>query len=137
MINQLTAEQIVIYKLVKRENSKYHLHFGEDGSYTVKLGLDGPIHRLDGPAVVSADGTEDWYQDGKLHRDPDPETGEELPAVIRPNGGKYWYKHGLLHRLDGPAVVEPEQHEIWIKDGVWQKETRLNQCFPYYGPAIG
>lgn len=35
---------------------------------------------------------------GELHRD-----GE--PALIKSNGTKQWYQYGKLHRNDGPAVI--------------------------------
>lgn len=41
----------------------------------------------DAPAVEYADGSKEWYQNGKLHR-------EDGPAVEYANGGKEWYRNG-------------------------------------------
>jgi hypothetical protein len=56
------------------------------------------IHRLDGPAIVWADGSEHWYMNGKRNR----ENGQ---AIIASNyKHKEWILCGKYHRLDGPAV---------------------------------
>lgn len=45
------------------------------------------LHRLDGPAVISPDGNQLWYQRGKLHR-------EDGPAAIFFNGSQKWFLDG-------------------------------------------
>jgi hypothetical protein len=45
---------------------------------------DGKLHRKDGPAIESANGTKYWYVNGKLHR-------EDGPAIESANGDKAWY----------------------------------------------
>ena len=47
----------------------------------------GRLHRLDGPAVISPDGNQLYYQRGKLHR-------ENGPAAIFFNGSQKWYLDG-------------------------------------------
>ena len=42
-------------------------------------------------------GTQQWWVNGKLHR-------EDGPAVVYVHGAKAWYINGLRHRLYGPAV---------------------------------
>jgi hypothetical protein len=42
----------------------------------------------DQPAVIYANGVQEWYVDGKLHRDGDQ------PAIIWSNGDRQWYMHG-------------------------------------------
>ena len=43
------------------------------------------FHRLDGPAVESANGDEEWYYNGNLHR-------IDGPAIFRKRSGrKFWY----------------------------------------------
>jgi hypothetical protein len=37
----------------------------------------------DKPAIIHADGSKEWYKDGKVHRDNDK------PSVIVHNGNKY------------------------------------------------
>lgn len=63
------------------------------------------------PAVVSEDGSKQWYCHGQLHR----EGGR--PAVELANGTKRWYVHGKLHRLNGPAVVDANGAIRWYVDG--------------------
>jgi len=50
----------------------------------------------DNPAVTTI-GTKQWYKEGKRHR-------LDGPAIISANRYKYWYQNGKQHRLDGPAV---------------------------------
>jgi hypothetical protein len=77
-------------------------------------------HRLDGPAIESADGDKAWWVEGKLHR-------LDGPVVEYANGYKAWCVEGKLHRLDGPAVEEADGYKEWWVDG---KLHRLD------GPAI-
>lgn len=48
----------------------------------------------DKPAIISANGRQEYHKDGKLHRDND------LPAIIRPSGNCSWYIHGAWIRSD-------------------------------------
>lgn len=62
------------------------------------------LHNKNGPAVVSPDGSEEWFLNGVRHRDGGP-------AVKQWDGAKQgfvyrWYVNGKLHRIDGPAIVE-------------------------------
>ena len=45
------------------------------------------MHREDGPALECADGTKQWWRNGKLHR-------EDCPAVERADGTNQWYLNG-------------------------------------------
>jgi hypothetical protein len=47
------------------------------------------LHRRDGPACEYADGTKEWYVDGKLHR-------IDGPAIEYANGSKQWYVDGVF-----------------------------------------
>jgi hypothetical protein len=49
---------------------------------------DGKLHRTDGPAVESSDGTKSWYQNDQCHR-------TDGPAVEYADGRKYWYIKGI------------------------------------------
>lgn len=84
-----------------------------------KPGTEG-LHRLDGPAVQYADGTECWYQNDKRHR-------LDGPAIEYANGEKYWFQNNQFHRLDGPAVELVDGSKLWYQD---DKLHRLD------GPAI-
>lgn len=103
--------------------------FDEKKEY-VKYYKNGMLHRLDGPAVVKPEYIggcyeEEWYVNGKLHRD------EDKPAFI--HGARYmtnenealyrikddfeyvWYKNGKQHRIGGPARIT--NYVYGIKDG--------------------
>ncbi len=65
------------------------------------------------PAVIYADGSKEWYQNGWLHRDND------LPAIIHDNGDQYWFQFGQLHRdNDLPAIVYANGSEDWYQNGI-------------------
>jgi len=55
--------------------------------------LDYPLPKLE----IDAMGTKRWWVNGQLHR-------IDGPAVISSAGAKYWYLNGIPHREDGPAV---------------------------------
>jgi hypothetical protein len=73
-----------------------------------RLHRDGPLHREDGPALISTDEdgtrTEHYCTLGRTQREGDG------PAVtiIRPDGAHVnaFCKGGLYHREDGPAIIE-------------------------------
>ena len=69
------------------------------------------LHRVDGPAIESADGTKSWYLNGKCHR-------EDGPAIEYANGNKYWYLNHKCHRIDGPAVECANGTKFWYLNGV-------------------
>jgi hypothetical protein len=119
----------------------------EEGTGAVFYLLDGRLHREDGPAVELADGTEQYFYEGALHRDDDLpasvlSTGErewyrygaqhrdhDLPAVVHPDGTSIYIVDGKLHRGGGqPAVVYPSGHTEWWVDGGLHRDVR-------YGPA--
>jgi hypothetical protein len=66
----------------------------------------GQLHRVAGPAVIYADGSQSWYQHGKCHR-------VDGPAVILPSGRHYWYVQGceitgeVLAWMQANAVTWP------------------------------
>ena len=65
-----------------------------DGSR--RWGLNGKLHRENGPAIEQLNGDKVWYLNGELHRVDGP--------AIDVGGDKVWYLNGELHRVDGPAV---------------------------------
>ena len=73
------------------------------------------------PAIECADGYRAWYKDGKWHRDGD------LPAVERADGSRCWYKEGKLHRAgDLPAVEErANDYRAWYKEGKLHRDGNL------------
>jgi antitoxin component YwqK of YwqJK toxin-antitoxin module len=72
--------------------------------------LNGRLHRVDGPAGESHNGTKVWYLNGKCHR-------EDGPAIEHPNGSKSWYLNGKLHREDGPAIEHNGTRGEWYRHG--------------------
>lgn len=57
-----------------------------------------------------ADGTREWYRDGKLHRD-------DGPAVEHSDGTRMWCRNGKLHREDSPAIEFADGRREWWRDG--------------------
>ena len=66
-------------------------------STSIEINDDGDIfhmsgflfHREDGPAIEWADGTKEWWVNGKRHR-------EDGPAVILSNGINFWWNNDKL-----------------------------------------
>ena len=54
-------------------------------------------HRVDGPAVLHPDGSQEWWHLGWLHRD-------DGPAVIGPGARLEWWHHGSPTWSDGERV---------------------------------
>lgn len=68
-----------------------------DGIFTCTKGTNGDLHRLDGPAVIGWDGTQEWYSNGVISR-------EDGPAVIYSDGSTDWAWNGHYGRKnDGPT----------------------------------
>jgi hypothetical protein len=59
---------------------------------TVYTNASGQCHRIHGPAVIYADGTQMWYRHGNLHRD-------NGPAVLWNKGSGQFWKNGVLTGL--------------------------------------
>jgi hypothetical protein len=68
--------------------------------------VNGQLHRLDGPARVGAEGTQEWWVNGKRHR-------LAGPAYIGANGTQEWWVNGQWHRLDGPASIRAAGTQEW------------------------
>jgi hypothetical protein len=57
-----------------------------------------------------------WYLNGYLHR-------VDGPAVICPNNYKKWCLYGQLHREDGPAIeYEGGYKEWWLNDEIFSRK---------------
>ena len=50
-----------------------------------------------------------WHQDGELHRD-------GAPAVIYADGANEWLHHGKRHRDDGPAIIYADGTKEWYRN---------------------
>ena len=67
-------------------------------------------HRADGPAIIRADGSQEWIIHGGHHR-------ADGPAIIRPDGTQEWWLRRERHRADGPAIIRADgTREWWLDD---------------------
>ena len=71
---------------------------------------DGKFHRTDGPAVIWADGDQEWWLNGERHR-------TDAPAVIHANGARRWFLNGKFHRTNGPAYITVDGDQYWFLNG--------------------
>ena len=101
----------------------------------------GKIHRVNGPAVIYPDMSEEWWVDDKLHRTDGPAEirdgicvwrlhgiihRDNGPAVEYSDGSAEWWSVGSRHRLDGPALIHGDNQE-WYRNGNLHRDN---------GPAI-
>lgn len=67
----------------------------KSGEYSrTTRGADGLVL----PAIIWANGSQDWYLDGNRHRVDKDAEGNTLPAMIKADGEKQWYIHGECKR---------------------------------------
>lgn len=100
-----------------------HCYCVEDKEGTKKYYFCHLLHRHGFPAIIKANGEEEWYLNGERHR-------IDGPAVIHQaknsdgssNKGEYWYRHGKSHREDGPACTYEDGHKEWRIDGQHHRE---------------
>ena len=72
---------------------------------------NGQRHCIGGPAVEWGDGTREWYQNGVRHR-------EDGPAYVGYRESvKEWWQRGLKHRIDGPAIEYANGYQEWWLNG--------------------
>ena len=64
------------------------------------------LHREDGPAIESADGSKYLNKNVEFHR-------EDGPAIEWAGGSREWWFKGKLHREDGPAIEYPNGDKSW------------------------
>lgn len=73
--------------------------------------------------VTDKNGTVRWFDsDGEMHND-------DGPALITATGTQEWWLHGRRHRVDGPAVVIKVSNisdplYLWYVDGKIAKSWR-------------
>ncbi len=97
--------------------------------YTMKIEIPdrtlylfcGRLHRNnDLPAVIRANGTQEWRQHGVRHRDND------LPATIYVDGSREWRRYGKIHRdNDLPAVIYADGRQCWYYHGELHRDNDL------------
>jgi len=73
-----------------------------------------------GPAIVSANGDREWYEDGQRHR------GGGGPAVELADGTREWWHRGQRHRDGGfPAVELADGTREWWEGGQRHRDGGL------------
>ena len=70
-------------------------------------------------AMIQRQDRQEWYHDGKLHR-------EDGPAVQWDSGATEWWLHGRLHRDDGPAVEWADGTRIYYQHGIMKSMAPKN-----------
>ena len=111
----------VSYELMAIYRDGSHTDYWEDG--TQQWFKNGKLHR-DGdlPARIHANGTLVWLKNGKEHRDGDK------PVEIHADGTLGWWKNGKIHRDgDKPAWISADGTLWWLKNGLRHRIT---------GPAV-
>lgn len=70
----------------------------------------GVLHREGGPAVIKANGDQQWWTYNLLHR-------ENGPAIERADGYKAYFNMGRLSREEGPAIETAKGSTAYYKGG--------------------
>ena len=118
-------EEEVLYETDDSGNITYRNEMGqlhrEDGSASISINGSKAYYLKGKPLVeneyykiprIDEQGNKRWFnKDGKLHRDND------LPAAEMENGYKAWYIDGERHRNNGPAVVYQNGSVKWYMNG--------------------
>ena len=101
------------------EALKYRIKVTKGGTHCYYNNA-GELHRDNGPAVIWADGTKFWYQNGLRHR-------TDGPAIEWANGTKEWFQNGQRHCIDGVAIDYANGCKRWLIHGVEMSEAEFNQ----------
>lgn len=105
--------------------------------------LNGPVHRVDGPAIDYGDTRKCWMIRSRYHREGAPAVECAFTVIsfsMRVGGGitlcefdrktpqehktLIWYKYGDYHRPDGPAVISGGLN-VWAEDGKYIKASYM------------
>ena len=73
---------------------------------------EGELHSYNNLPAKVYWGNREWYKNGVLHNDID------LPAVVSAQGDLEYYQNGKRHRDNGPAVIRRNGVCSWYKDGI-------------------
>ena len=79
---------------------------------------EGKRHRIGKPAIIGGLHTEWWFE-GKKHCDTKGDDGKTIPASILFDDNLTWYKHGEIHRddLDDDGNILPAQIFLGVGKG--------------------
>ena len=106
---------------------KYHIEVDRYGTHRYYNGA-GQLHREDGPAIITVQGSAFWYQCGLRHR-------TDGPAIEYSDGGKEWWQNGQRHRTDGPAIVWDDGSRQWFLYGREYTESAFHEKLKKLGPC--
>lgn len=119
--NPETGDKIWVDPLTFKLDREDDLPTVERKNGTLEWISGGVLHRNDGPARITADGTLEYHLYGKLGRYNDE------PAVIKADGTIEYYLNGCRNRLNGPAVIRADgSTEYW----------EMNHKHRVGGPAV-
>ena len=105
---------------IQVDNPKYDVEVDEHGDmFYYKVGTRIK-HRIGGPAIEFNNGTNVWYQNGKLHR-------LDGPAIEYSDGSKKYFQNGKCHRLDGPAIEWDDGQKWWFINDEEYTEEEFNK----------
>ena len=110
-------------KVVKDMKNGKHT---EDG--TQRWFQNGKLHRTDGPALIRTDGSEFWYQNGERHR-----TGG--PALIWADGTQHWYQHDK-HTNEEEFNKQSTKGKVMFKSTVLEKASSIKEAIKPYEKYI-
>ena len=79
-------------------------------------------------SFACGDGDREWRNAaGKLHRD------DDLPAIVYADGTKMWYQDGVLTRVNGgPSIEYPGGARCWYKDGELRRFMQESDALYWY-----
>jgi hypothetical protein len=132
LVRKVCKDKVIEHRLFDqfhRENNQPSLEYPDGQEY---YHYGGKLHRTEGPAVLSYEGTRAWYRHGRLYSYNDHHT------VEYPDGTKLWCYYfdyctnvkmtcyGDLHRVNGPAI-ETKNFKAWYYYSKLHRED---------GPAI-
>ena len=79
---------------------------------TIKVESSRQIPRRFTGIAEYANGSKEWYLDGKYHR-------VDGPAIEYADGTKQWILNGKLHRVDGPTIERADGTKVWWLNNLW------------------
>jgi hypothetical protein len=78
--------------------------------------MNGIVHHVDGPAIITETGRQLWLKLGIVHND-------NGPAIVEADGTMCWMQNGIVHRDGGPAIVDATD-EYWYRRGVLYRSRK-------------
>lgn len=54
------------------------------------------------------------------------------PAIVWAGGSEHWYMHGCIHRLDGPAIIWSSRIRQWYIYNTRYSKSKHNRLVLFY-----